>query len=507
MASEKFEDTMTSYDDIDLSKVGDFGVFNEPMFYDSDEKLRYYEDNFNKDDAKVKKGSKKRKRGETEDLGDGGAAENPPEPAPKAKRGRPRKKPRIEGDDAPLPKKHEKQPRVEDNDVVPTPPKKHGRPQKQPRIEEDGDDASTPSKKRQRPHKQPIPEEGDGTATASAVPKRHGRAPKRNLDAERAGATDVGASMGEPMEGVDSILLPTPVQPVSTREASGLPLETPAVATDWQETVSATPHVTSEPLTASPKEVGRSFPKLSAYDLTSWVVSKGSDGSQLQAGADPHVQAAVPTLSDEQKGSPPPVTPAQIKRTRTSTPGDKLKTNKNISHLRRENEILLVIQDLGGIANLHTKDFFDAHIALLNNLAQRGEPASAPSGTRLDKRTADATVKNMESRGHIKMLKTTIFSATGSSRPACLLYLPDTPQEKINEFLHHLSHNTPVPHVLPIKMFEVPVDFGARSASQRAAPPEDKRRGNDDHEDGTDVAHAKDADEKASRKARAKQKR
>ncbi|KAJ8579343.1 hypothetical protein M405DRAFT_163071, partial [Rhizopogon salebrosus TDB-379] len=440
MASEKFEDTMTSYDDIDLSKVGDFAVFNEPVFYDSDEKLHYYEDNFNKDDAKVKKGSKKRKRGETEDLGDGAAAENPPEPSPKAKRGRPRKKPRIEGDDAPPPKKHEKQ----------------------PRVEEDGDDASTPSKKRQRPHKQLIP---------------------------------------------DSILLPTPVQPVSTRETSGLPLETPAVATDWQETVSATPHVTSEPLTASLKEVGRSFPKISAYDLTSWAVSKGSDDNQLQAGADPHMQAAVPTLSDEQKGSPPPVTPAQIKRTRTSTPGDKLKTNKNISHLRRENEILLVIQDLGGIANLHTKDFFDAHIALLNDLAQRGEPASAPSGTRLDKRTADATVKNMESRGYIKLLKTTIFSVTGSSRPACLIYLPDTPQEKINEFLHHLSHNTPVPHVLPIKMFEEPVDFGARSASQCAAPTEEKRRGNDDHEDGTDVAHAKDADEKASRKVRARQKR
>jgi hypothetical protein len=212
-------------------------------------------------------------------------------------------------------------------------------------------------------------------------------------------------------------------------------------------------------------------------------------------------------LGEKRKGSPPPVTPAQIKRTRTSTPSDKLKTNKNISHLRRENEILRVIQDLGGIANLHTKDFFDAHIALLNDLAQRGEPASAPSGIRLDKRTADATVKNMEGRGHIKMLKTTIFSATGSSRPACLLYLPDTPQEKINEFLHHLSHNTPVPHVLPIKTFEEPVDFGARGASQRTAPPEEKRRGNDDHEDGTDVAHVKDADEKASRKARAKQKR
>jgi hypothetical protein len=212
-------------------------------------------------------------------------------------------------------------------------------------------------------------------------------------------------------------------------------------------------------------------------------------------------------LVEERKGSLPPATASQTKRSRASTPASGVRTNMNISHLRRENEILRVLQGLGGIANLLTKDFFDAHIALLNDLAQRGEPASAPSGTRLDKRTADATVKKMESRGHIKILKTVIFPATGSTRPACLLYLPDTPQEKINAFLHHLSHSTPVPNAMKIMTFEEPVDFGAsRGGSQRGTRKEKPEK--DDREDGTDVAHPKDVDEdEKARKARARQKR
>lgn len=207
-------------------------------------------------------------------------------------------------------------------------------------------------------------------------------------------------------------------------------------------------------------------------------------------------------LGEERNGSLPPATSSQAKRSRTSTPASGVRPNVNISHLRRENEILRVLQDLGGIANLLTKDFFDAHIALLNDLAQRGEPASAPSGTRLDKRTADATVKKMESRGHIKILKTVIFPATGSTRPACLLYLPDTPQEKINAFLHHLSHSTPVPNAPKIMTFEKPVDFGG--GSQRGS--RKKKPEKDDGEHGTDVANPEDIDEK-TRKARARKKR
>ena len=205
----------------------------------------------------------------------------------------------------------------------------------------------------------------------------------------------------------------------------------------------------------------------------------------------------TPTVRGEKrKGSPSLAPPPQAnKRARISAPGDKSKASKNISHMRRENELLRVIQDLGGIANLHTRDFLDAHVALLDDLARRGEPASAPPGTRLDRRTADTAVKSMESRGLIKVLKTAIFSATGSTRPACLLYPPDTPQEKINAFLHRLSHSTPTLIVPHIKTIEEPVDFGSRGASRRSTlGPE------------TEGDHARRT-ARASRKAEARQKR
>ncbi|KAG2345257.1 hypothetical protein BDR05DRAFT_1058382 [Suillus weaverae] len=582
MASEKLEDTTTSYVDIDLSTAGDFAMFHEAMFYDDDETLHCYEDTFkDKEGAKVK-GAKKRKRPEIEDLGDDEAVEDTPEPVPKAKRGRPLKK---------------------------------------PRGEEDGD-ISIPPKKRGRPRKHPIVEEGDGTSTVLKVPKRRGCPPKQKPDAEQA-VCHAEVPKSESMESLNDIAaqVPSALPP----ETSGDPPESPdmiRVASYRQGMTSATSHVPPEPSTSSPKEGSRPFQESS--DLSSLAVHEDPGGKQhriRQAVADANVQAAVPCPSDgvalttdigdlieshsglvdvhaegpkprrsrkkpkptirendtsssqkrggivveglgegsndlldesevvripqqvvdgaradglfvmdrppaqepmiidpallgtsslveagvmptviveKRKGSPPPVTSSQPKRTRISTPGDKLKTNRNISHLRRENEFFRVIQDFGGIANLHTKHFFDAHIALLNDMAQRGETASAPSGTRIDRRTADATIKNMESRGRVKILKTTIFSVTGSTRPASLVYLPDIPQEKINAFLHHLSHTAPAPNVPPVKTFEEPVDFGASSSvSQCTTLPLhllqiEKSRNDDDEHQVLDAAKAEE---------------
>jgi hypothetical protein len=301
MASENLDDTTTSGTDIDLSKVGDFAFFNEAMFYDDDDKLHHYEDTFkDKEGAKPKKDSKKRKRGETENPGD---EEDVPEAAPKAKRGRPRKKPRVEDNDAPSPpKKRGKQPRVEGNDDALTPPTKRSRPQKQPRVEEEGSDAPTSPKKPDRPPKQPIPEERDGTATTSAVPKRRGRAPKRRLDAERADPIDIGVPTGESMEGVDGTLVPQPVPPVYIPETREHPPESQAtsvVATDPQGTASIASHIASEPPTTNPKEAGRSSQKSSVANLTSSAVPENSNDDRhdtLQSGTDPHVQAAAQIL-------------------------------------------------------------------------------------------------------------------------------------------------------------------------------------------------------------------
>lgn len=151
------------------------------------------------------------------------------------------------------------------------------------------------------------------------------------------------------------------------------------------------------------------------------------------------------------------------KRARTAGPSDNTRSGINISALRRENELYRVIEQLGGVVNLQTKEIYEAHTALLDTMARDGEPASAPVGTRIDKRTAESTLKSLENKGRIKMLKTSLVSTSGASKPACLLYFPDTPQEKLNEYIRQLSEGTHTPSVStpsPVKTLEEPVEYG-----------------------------------------------
>jgi transcription factor C subunit 3 len=114
----------------------------------------------------------------------------------------------------------------------------------------------------------------------------------------------------------------------------------------------------------------------------------------------------------------------------------------NVSALRRENELFRVLEILGGILNIQTKEAYDAHQALLVTMTQAGEKTSAPSGTRLDRRTATTAFNNMELRGRVKQLKTTVSSATGLTRGATLVYLPDVEEEKLTAFLVEQGRNT-----------------------------------------------------------------
>jgi transcription factor C subunit 3 len=152
----------------------------------------------------------------------------------------------------------------------------------------------------------------------------------------------------------------------------------------------------------------------------------------------------------------------------TSQPDDQtnviIRPRVNVSNLRRENELMRVIQDLGGIVNYHTKEFVDAHAALIRTMAKSGEPTSAPPDVRIDKRTAGTTLTNLENRGRVKTLKTSLKTPTGLARPACIVYLPDIPQDKINAFLGDLSRSvTCVPQ--PIK-----VDNGSNQIQYNSLP-------------------------------------
>jgi len=166
----------------------------------------------------------------------------------------------------------------------------------------------------------------------------------------------------------------------------------------------------------------------------------------------------------EQEPSP---APALAKTTEVHESKKNVVAKPNVSHLRRENELYRVVENMGGIVNIQTKEFFEEHMALLESMAKAGEATSAPIGTRTDKRTAATTFNNMERRGRIKQLKTAVMTHTGVRRPACIIYLPTIEQGKLNAFLADLARSiqpTPSQQGNVLKLDER-VEYGADPTS------------------------------------------
>ncbi|KAF9056480.1 hypothetical protein BJ165DRAFT_1433822 [Panaeolus papilionaceus] len=142
-------------------------------------------------------------------------------------------------------------------------------------------------------------------------------------------------------------------------------------------------------------------------------------------------------------------------------------TRVNVSQLRRENELVRLVENSGGILNIQTKEFYDSHMRLLESMTQAGEATSAPVGTRTDKRTITATFESLERKGRVKILKTSVPSYTGSARPACVIYLPDADEQSVHDFLADLSRGThySVPQLNSFVKIDQPVEYGADSSS------------------------------------------
>ena len=135
----------------------------------------------------------------------------------------------------------------------------------------------------------------------------------------------------------------------------------------------------------------------------------------------------------------------------------------NVSQLRRENELLKLVENAGGIINIQTKEFYQSHMKLLEVLAKAGESTSAPVGTKTDKRTVTSTFNSLESKGRVKQLRTTVTTATGASRPACIIYLPDVDQTRINDYLATLARSSQqsISHLSSFVKIENQMDYGA----------------------------------------------
>jgi oxalate---CoA ligase len=175
-----------------------------------------------------------------------------------------------------------------------------------------------------------------------------------------------------------------------------------------------------------------------------------------------------PSISSDTQSQPaaPSNTLQQGRAKLEAAPSSKI----NVSQLRRENEMLRLVENSGGIINLQTKEFYDSHVSLLEAMANAGEPTSAPTGTRTDKRTAVAAFNNLEKRGKIKQIKTAVMTPTGAHRSACIVYLPDIEQEAINVFLAELARSHVLPQPGPMVRLEEELDYGIeRTPNSRSA--------------------------------------
>lgn len=101
-----------------------------------------------------------------------------------------------------------------------------------------------------------------------------------------------------------------------------------------------------------------------------------------------------------------PSTEPLTKRTKSSQLDvTRFRSKANLSQSRRENEILRLLAEADG-SRVYTvgKKSYEAHAALVETLTKAGEPTSIPAGARIDKRTVDTTLNDLQTKGKIKVV-------------------------------------------------------------------------------------------------------
>ncbi|KAJ7139701.1 hypothetical protein C8R44DRAFT_694295 [Mycena epipterygia] len=513
VAQENLDKSTAGYADVDLDCVGGFLPFGPEAFYTDDAALFRHQDR----DARVIKTGGKRKVRKNPILADGSV-----------KKGRPRKDQQAKTEDGeaePAPKKPRKRKLVDDAAAGPSEPKK-GPPAKKRRLnakQESADDPATdltldetplpPPKKRGRAAKNKNDSLAVDTEDTPVVKKR-GRAKKAAEPAAQASSSSAPKKRSRVAE-----LNPTNVDvgegvelisPPESQNAPSPPSKRPRLQSDTAAThvtpIDSIPPVAtlsqsssspaSSPLTALFDELNDDELKDDynvnddpAETSTAQVVSDDPmnsvplsptllnlpllDDISMQDPSPPesHLDSTIPidpTLL-QISSMPQPILPAPSNLDTTVAVLPAIKQPKvNVSALRRENELFRVLELLGGIANTQTKEIYDAHQALIISLAQAGETTSAPPGTRLDRRTATTAFNNMELRGRVKQMKTTVSSPTGLTRSANLVYMPDLEESKITTFLSDLGRS--LVHFAPLVPSGIVLDEHMEYGSKRARP-------------------------------------
>ncbi|KAF4572584.1 hypothetical protein EYR36_007092 [Pleurotus pulmonarius] len=508
LENENLDPANAGYGGLDLSNTGDFAPFTSDQFYHDEKQLAEYHDAFLETQTDEVDGKKKKsKRAATVEVDGEGFSPPKPKKAVKPrkeklvavddadgtegsgppKRGRKRQQDK-EGDD-PRPKKKSKpsttlQESLQDHPqaitepdavaatamdvdtVDPSPssvpalqPRKRGRPRKsQANIKDPSDTPATPAApegkaKKGISHKRRRGEEstaadGGGATSPDARPKR-----QRTQTAKALASQENTMSFSTGQSGRAAPIVVATVNVASNSTSTNPSNDSGMISLSARTTPFGGPLSPITPDAAHPeKEPLVDSPRVPVEDTAS-PLAGGS-------GKAPHNLPIDPLLLDSQPRVVNSSEPA-------SKPAVSRAPKANVSHMRRENEFYQVLVNCGGILNINSKEFTDAHSALVDGLSQSGEPTSAPPGTRVDKRTVFATLDSMESKGKIKLIKTQIMTRTGVPRPTTVARLPDVDPAKAIEYLSNLSDVAPILPVVHIKRIEEPIEYGAIESHER----------------------------------------
>ena len=435
VAQEELDKNYTGYADIDLDNVGGFLPISTDLFYDTENSLVQYLDAFNDNDRTRGKKPKK-------------PPKNPILPDGKTKRGRPRKNPANDGET--LFKESIQSNKRKREEVADT--SAHGFPTETP---------DEPTKKRPRLRSEVEEQIGKPSGYCShplgpkflyrfafSVPKRgRGRPPKlKDPDSSPKCLTSTSKERGRPRKAhkVSEVL-----------ESSGVQHElfiAEQPEDDTTDIIVSRPEPSRHGSRSSP--ASPIFDNIDATALSEVSVEKNPALQSIQDRGTESTPSQLQALNLE------PSTGVNDIPTPTSS-----LSRVNVSHLRRENELLRLVGSAGGIVNVQTREFYDAHTKLLESLADAGEPTSAPPGTRTDKRTMSSSFGNLEKKGRVKQLKTSILTPTGLNRPANIIYLPHIDQGQLNSFLADLARvsQAPASQFTSFVKIDQKLEYGASS--------------------------------------------
>ncbi|PSR80716.1 hypothetical protein PHLCEN_2v6632 [Hermanssonia centrifuga] len=199
--------------------------------------------------------------------------------------------------------------------------------------------------------------------------------------------------------------------------------------------------------------------------------SRTSNVTEPHITSTPPSRTTLPEANERKRAEPDtPTFLPSLKRTKTYTPGTGYRSRANISQSRREKELLRVITDFGGIANISTKEFFEAHAALIESLSKAGEAVSTRLGSRIDKRTLDTALRDLESQGKIRLVTTQVTSIGGVTRQVKIAHFPDVQLDVLNEFLADVGRSQQNILQATIKTLEEPMEYGGSKFQKIARP-------------------------------------